>query len=105
MPNGSGGSWTPRRESIVFKAILGIGIPVVAWTLLTVIAHSEELAARGAIADRTEAEQQQAEAERLEIARRLERVEERVGNYQEANEAAHRRQERSLQRILEAVER
>jgi|1_EtaG_2_1085319.scaffolds.fasta_scaffold01604_8 hypothetical protein len=105
MPNGTGKSWTTRRESVLFKVVLSVGVPVVAWTLLTVIAHSEELAARGAVADRTEAEQAQAEAERLEIARRLERVEERVGNYQESNREAHERQERALERILEAVER
>ena len=106
MPNGEGKPWTPRRPNNdqLWKLLGLVFVPAIGWLLITVIAHSQELSARAVQVEASAEQQEQAEGERHEIAKQVERVEERVNNYQRANDSAHLRQERKLDRILEKIE-
>ena len=107
MPNGEGKPWVPRRPNndVLWKLLGVVFVPILFWLAATVVGHSEELASRGATIDRAESDQEQAESDRHEISKKVERVEERVDNYQRANDSAHIRQERKLDTIIERLNR
>jgi len=103
MPNGNTGreGWIHRKDQTIFKIAISVVIPVTAWLLLTVVGHSEELAERGSRQDRAVEDQQQAEQERNEIARKVERLDERTQSVQRTLN----RQDNKLDTILERLGR
>ncbi len=105
-PNGQGrDTWIHRRNDTMWKLLGVIFVPAIAWLLITVIGHSEEIAARGVEVKRSTTEQAQAEDERHEISKKVERLDERINNYQHSNDAAHARQDGKLDRILQQLSR
>ena len=104
VPNGTGAPWVARREmtlKICIAALSIVVVPVVSWLILTVQSHSEELAERGSRQDRAVEDVEHARGERNEIARRVERLDERT----QAIQRSLGTQDRKLDSILERLER